>query len=233
MTTLTNVTEIANTKPDDFIAPVCTDEIRIIFQDEHILLIDKPSGLLSLSGKNLLNKDSVHFRLVQDFPTATLVHRLDFGTSGIMLVALNKQVNAELTKQFQAGTITKTYSAILHGCVVQDSGVIEFPIAKDPPNFPLQKICFVTGKHALTRYTVVERSPSPPRTRVLFTPISGRTHQLRIHSREFGHPILGCDLYKNNESQAMAPRLLLHATTIEFTHPITGERICATSPCPF
>ena len=103
---------IAQTKPDDFIAPPCTDEIRILFQDAHILLIDKPSGLLSLSGKNPLNKDSVHFRLVRDFPTATLVHRLDFGTSGIMLVALSKPVNAELTKQFQTGRINKTYRAI-------------------------------------------------------------------------------------------------------------------------
>ncbi|MGV8835970.1 pseudouridine synthase, partial [Cellvibrio sp.] len=119
-------------KPDDFIAPLCTDEIHILFQDDAILLIEKPSGLLSLSGKNPLNKDSVHFRLVQKFPTARLVHRLDFGTSGIMVVALNKQVNAQIGKQFQAGTITKTYTALLHGHVEQDSGVIELPIAKDP-----------------------------------------------------------------------------------------------------
>ncbi|WP_238582277.1 pseudouridine synthase [Cellvibrio sp. OA-2007] len=224
---------IAQTKPDDFIAPLCSDEIRILFQDEHILLIDKPSGLLSLSGKNPLNKDSVHFRLVRDFPTATLVHRLDFGTSGIMLVALSKPVNAELTKQFQTGRINKTYSAILHGHVAHDSGEIELPIAKDPPNFPLQKICFVAGKKSLTQYRVIEHIASPPSTRVLFTPASGRTHQLRIHSREFGHPILGCDLYSNSESRAMAARLLLHATSIEFSHPITNERICATSACPF
>lgn len=220
-------------KIDTFIAPPCTDDIRILFQDEHLLLIDKPSGLLSLSGKNPLNKDSVHFRLVQNFPTATLVHRLDFGTSGIMLVALNKQVNAQLTKQFQVGTISKTYGAILYGHLQQNSGIIDLPIAKDPPNFPLQKICHTTGKKALTQYRVIEPIASPPSTRVLFTPISGRTHQLRIHSRELGHPILGCDLYKNAESQHMAARLLLHATTIEFDHPITGERICGISDCPF
>jgi tRNA pseudouridine32 synthase / 23S rRNA pseudouridine746 synthase len=220
-------------KPDTFIAPPCLDEIRILFQDEHLLLIEKPSGLLSLSGKNPLNKDSVHYRLVQDFPTATLVHRLDFGTSGIMLVALNRQVNALLTKQFQVGTISKTYCAILHGHLIDDSGVIDLAIAKDPPNFPLQKICAATGKNALTHYQVIERITSPPSTRVLFTPISGRTHQLRIHSREFGHPILGCDLYKNTESQAMAPRLLLHATSISFDHPITGNRIEGISDCPF
>ncbi len=220
-------------KPDDFIAPPCTDEIRILFQDDAILLIDKPSGLLSLSGKNPLNKDSVHYRLVQDFPTATLVHRLDFGTSGIMLVALNKQINSQLTKQFQAGTISKTYCAILHGHLAQDSGVIDLPIAKDPPNFPLQKICSATGKNALTHYRVIERIASPPSTRVLFSPASGRTHQLRIHSRELGHPILGCDLYSNAESHALAARLMLHAASIGFDHPITGKRMEWISHCPF
>lgn len=220
-------------KPDTFIAPPCLDEIDILFRDEYLLLINKPSGLLSLSGKNPLNKDSVHFRLVQDFPAATLVHRLDFGTSGIMIVALNKLVNAHIGNQFQAGTIAKTYTALLQGNVEKDSGTIELPIAKDPPNFPLQKICFATGKHALTHYTVIERTTSPAVTRVLFTPISGRTHQLRIHSRELGHPILGCDLYANSDAFAMASRLMLHATIIEFDHPVTGERICAHSVCPF
>jgi len=220
-------------KIDTFIAPPCLDEITILFQDEHLLLINKPSGLLSLSGKNPLNKDSVHFRLVQSFPTATLLHRLDFGTSGIMVVALNKSVNAQIGKQFQAGTVTKTYTALLHGNVAKDSGTIELPIAKDPPNFPLQKICFATGKNALTHYRVIERNASPITTRVLFTPVSGRTHQLRIHSREFGHSILGCDLYASDGIFQMAPRLMLHATTIEFDHPLTGERICGRSVCPF
>lgn len=221
------------TKPDTFIAPPCLNEIDILCQDEHIVLINKPSGLLSLSGKNPLNLDSVHFRLVKQFPTATLVHRLDFGTSGIMIVALNKAVNAHLTKQFQAGTITKTYTAILHGNVKSDSGIIDFPIAKDPPNFPLQKICAESGKPAQTHYSVIDRTTSPSTTRVLFTPLTGRTHQLRIHSRELGHPILGCDLYNNAESFALASRLLLHATTIAFDHPLTGERIERASVCPF
>lgn len=220
-------------KPDTFIAPPCFDDINILFQDEYLLLINKPSGLLSLSGKNPLNKDSVHFRLVQNFPTATLVHRLDFGTSGIMVVALNKTVNAQIGKQFQAGTIAKTYTALLHGHVEQDSGTIELPIAKDPPNFPLQKICFDLGKNAITHYTVIARNSSPATTRVLFTPVSGRTHQLRIHSRELGHSILGCDLYASDEVFQMAPRLMLHATTLEFNHPVTGERVYGRSDCPF
>lgn len=224
------------TKPDNFIAPPCLDEIKILFQDEYLLLINKPSGLLSLSGKNPLNIDSVHFRLVKEFSSATLVHRLDFGTSGIMVVALNKAVNAHIGKQFQAGSVGKRYTALLHGSLAEQRGEIEFPIAKDTENFPLQKICFTSGKPALTHYEVLERITEDDQyesTRVLFTPVSGRTHQLRIHSRELGHPILGCDLYGTIQTRALAPRLMLHATTLEFEHPISGERVLGCCPCPF
>jgi tRNA pseudouridine32 synthase/23S rRNA pseudouridine746 synthase len=218
---------------DSFVAPVCNEQIEILYQDEFIFLINKPSGLLSLSGKNILNKDSVHFRLVQLFPTALMVHRLDFGTSGIMLLALNKSVNANLTRQFQDRSIVKTYMALLHGHLQDDRGCIDAPIAKDKPNFPLLKICHETGKQALSQYEVIERLQDPPGTRVLFTPLTGRTHQLRLHSREIGHPILGCDLYGTKQTENMADRLLLHALTLEFDHPVSGERIRAECPCPF
>lgn len=218
---------------DDFIAPPCADEIRVLYQDEHILLIDKPSGLLSLSGKNPQNWDSVHYRLCQSFPTATLLHRLDFGTSGIMLAALNKGVNGLLTKQFQARTVSKVYIAILEGQLSNDEGVIALPIARDRPNFPRQKICHDTGKPARSEYRVVERLQQPGRCRVRFSPQTGRSHQLRIHSLEIGHPILGCDLYKSEHSQQMADRLLLHASELHFDHPVSGERIRGHSPCPF
>ena len=220
---------------DPFIVPVCDENIEVLYQDEHLLLINKPSGLLTLSGKHPLNKDSVHFRLVKDFSTATMVHRLDFGTSGLLIVALNKVVNAHIGKQFQAQTVSKTYTAILHGDVADDSGCIDKPIAKD--NFPLQKICYETGKPAVSHYEVVKRLVGglgePDSTRVIFKPATGRTHQLRIHSRELGHPILGCDLYATDEAFFMADRLMLHATDIEFNHPVTGERVHGFSPCPF
>ena len=218
---------------DTFVAPSCHDDITILFEDAHILLINKPSGLLSLSGKNPLNKDSVHFRLVQVYPTATMAHRLDFGTSGIMVLALNKAINAELTKQFQARTVRKTYVAILDGHLACEQGLVDLPVAKDSPNFPLQKICYDSGKQALSHYEVVERLQNPRRSRVVFTPDTGRTHQLRIHSREIGHPILGCDLYGSEKTQALASRLLLHALTLEFDHPVSGERVRGLCPCPF
>jgi tRNA pseudouridine32 synthase/23S rRNA pseudouridine746 synthase len=218
---------------DPFIVPVCQEEIEVLYQDQYLLLISKPSALLTLSGKHPLNKDSVHFRLVKDFPTATMIHRLDFGTSGILVVALNKEINAHIGKQFQARNVEKTYTAILHGHLADDNGDIEFPIAKDKPNFPLQKICYETGKKAMTSYEVIERLQEPFATKVKFKPTSGRTHQLRIHSSEMGHPILGCDLYATDEAFFMAKRLMLHATTIEFDHPVTGERLKGFSPCPF
>jgi len=129
------VTKPVPDRVDDFIAPSCNDDIEILFQDESILLINKPSGLLSLSGKNLLNKDSVHFRLVQLFSSVTMVHRLDFGTSGLMVLALKKAVNGNLTRQFQARTVEKTYTALLQGhmsynCFSDGCGKIDLPIAK-------------------------------------------------------------------------------------------------------
>lgn len=186
---------------DTFIAPPCKAAIEILFEDEHLLLINKPSGLLSLSGKNPQNLDSVHYRLVQDFPGCTLVHRLDFGTSGIMVVARNKAINALLCQQFSQRAVSKAYSALLCGHLIDDEGVIDAPIAKDPSIFPLMKICAVSGKPARSRYQVIERlaqqiqGQSVPLTRVRLVPETGRTHQLRIHNQLLGHPILGCDLY--------------------------------------
>jgi tRNA pseudouridine32 synthase/23S rRNA pseudouridine746 synthase len=218
---------------DPFIVPECHQQIGILYQDESLILINKPSGLLTLSGKHPLNKDSVHYRLVQDFPSALMVHRLDFGTSGIMLVALNKAVNALLCKQFSERTVEKSYTAVLYGHLADDEGVIKLAIAKDKDNFPLQKICEVSGKMGESHYRVLERLSDPSRTRVEFTPMTGRTHQLRIHSREIGHPILGCDLYASDEAFFMADRLMLHASALVFDHPLSGERIQVQCECPF
>ncbi|MDF1643360.1 MAG: pseudouridine synthase [Pseudomonadales bacterium] len=218
---------------DPFIVPVCEEQIEILYQDDSLLVINKPTKLLTLSGKHPLNKDSVHFRLVQRFPTATMVHRLDFGTSGILLVALNKEVNAQLGKQFQNRSVKKSYTALLAGQLCNDKGSINYRIAKDKPNFPLQKICSETGKSALTHYEVVERNQVLCSTRVIFSPVSGRTHQLRIHSQTIGHSILGCDLYATDEVFNMADRLMLHASSIEFEHPIKREIFKQYCPSPF
>lgn len=218
---------------DDFIAPICLEQIEILFEDEYLLAINKPSGLLSLSGKNPLNKDSVHYRLVRQHPDIRLIHRLDFGTSGIMLLAKNKVVNANLTKQFQARTVIKRYVSILAHEMLNSEGVIDLPIVKDRLLFPRLKICHQDGKSAQSHYRVIEKLHKPARTRVIFTPLTGRTHQLRLHSQAIGHSILGCDLYGTQVTQAMSTRLLLHALDISFSHPQSQKRMTLTSPCPF
>lgn len=232
-----------NTPPsfivDNFVAPVCNDVVLILYQDADILLIDKPSGLLSLSAKNPLNWDSVHHRLLHGqegvspaFPDAKLPHRLDFGTSGIMVVGLNAQSTRHLNKQFEKGTIQKHYLAMLEGWLTKDEGEITASIAKDRSLFPRVKICELTGKLAISEYTVVERLEQPRRTLVQYRPITGRTHQLRIHSLVIDHPILGCDLYQSEGSEQQANRLLLHASDLYFTHPRTGEAFHGQCPCP-
>jgi len=225
---------------DDFVAPPCSDFVEILYQDDDILLINKPSGLLSLSGKNPLNRDSVHYRLVHGqegvspaFPEAKLPHRIDFGTSGVMVVGLNPASAKHLNKQFQARTVQKRYIAMLEGWVTDDQGRISAAIAKHKDYFPLVKVCPVMGKAAISEYSVLQRLEQPRRSLVQFTPLTGRTHQLRIHSQTFGHPILGCDLYKSDHSEQMAERLLLHASDLYFEHPTSGEPVHGHCPCPF
>ncbi len=227
---------------DTFIAPPCHDEIEILYQDDNLVLINKPAGLLSLSGKNPQNLDSVHHRLVKIFPGCTLIHRLDFGTSGLMVVARNKAINASICQQFSQRTVTKVYSALLCGHLKDNNGVIDAAIAKDPALFPLMSVCSIHGKPARSRYRVVERfyheledGTLLPLTRVELTPETGRTHQLRIHCQQLGHPILGCDLYGGLliPGTERTPRLMLHASELHFVHPIGEALIKASNACPF
>jgi len=227
---------------DTFVAPQCHDEIEILFQDEHLALINKPAGLLSLSGKNPQNLDSVHHRLVRIFPGCTLVHRLDFGTSGLMVIARNKAINAALCQQFSQRTVTKVYVALLCGYVAENEGVIDAAIAKDPALFPLMSICEISEKPARSHYRVLKRFEQKwedgtllPLTRVQLTPETGRTHQLRIHCQQLGHPILGCDLYGGLllPGTEKTPRLMLHASELNFVHPVSGKPVSARCNSPF
>ena len=227
---------------DTFVAPPCRDQITLLYQDEHLLLINKPAGLLSLSGKDPRNLDSVHHRLVQRFPGCTLVHRLDFGTSGLMVVARNKVINAALCQQFSQRTVGKVYTALLCGHLPEDEGIVEAAIAKDPARFPRMSLCARHGKPARSRYRVIDRMYQTREgeralalTRVALTPETGRTHQLRIHCQQLGHPILGCDLYGGLEwpGAEETPRLMLHASVLNFIHPLSGETINARHAAPF
>lgn len=213
--------------------PHCTESVHTLYQDKHILLVNKPSGLLSVPGRHPANKDCLISRVQLDHPDAKIVHRLDMDTSGIMVLALNADSHRHLSRQFEQRQTDKTYTAVAFGLVEQDKGSIDLPIITDWPKRPLQKIDFEQGKQALTHYEVIERCEVSQQSRLLLTPITGRSHQLRIHLAEIGHPILGCDFYAHEQALGMAERLMLHATTLSFKHPETGQLIAGESPCPF
>ncbi len=204
-----------------YIVPHSEEEIVILHEDDDLLLVRKPHLLLSVPGRHPLNHDCLISRLQRDYPGASIVHRLDLDTSGIMVIPLNKACHGHISRQFQQRRVEKSYEAVVWGEVVQDSGEIDLPIATDWPNRPLQMICHERGKAALTRYEVMARLAG--RTRLLLKPVTGRSHQLRIHLRELGHPILGCDMYAHPQALAMSDRLLLHATRLAFEHPASGE----------
>jgi tRNA pseudouridine32 synthase / 23S rRNA pseudouridine746 synthase len=215
------------------ILPLCQDEIGILHQEKSFLMINKPSGLLSVPGRNPANQDSVQTRLAAIYPGSAIVHRLDFDTSGIMVIPLSKTALSEISKQFQSRIIHKTYAAVVAGIVQPDSGAIDLPIVADPDNRPKYKICKVSGKKSLTEFTVIERSITENSTRLFLHPVTGRSHQLRLHLQAIGHPILGDVFYADQESQLKSSRLLLHATEIQFHHPDTQNSVCFNSPVPF
>ncbi len=195
--------------------------LYILYQDEHIMVVNKPSGLLSVPGKAPEHQDSIMARIQRDFPTAESVHRLDMATSGVMVVALNKAAERELKRQFREREPKKSYIARVWGHLEKDEGLIDLPLICDWPNRPKQKVCYDTGKSAQTEYQVISRDEDGS-TRVKLMPITGRSHQLRVHMLEMGHPILGDKFYAHPEAKAMAPRLQLHAQELCIHHPAFG-----------
>lgn len=203
------------------VLPKCEDEVQLLYRDSDFLIINKPTRLLSVPGRHPLNRDSVIVRLQKEFPTAGIVHRLDFDTSGVMVIPRNKRALANISRQFQARTVKKSYTAVVAGVIERD-GMIDLPIAADLDNRPKYKICFETGKKSVTEYAVITRDERARTTRVLLHPVTGRSHQLRLHLQAIGHPILGCEFYADDENKNRVNRLLLHATRLEFLHPLTG-----------
>ncbi|RLA57756.1 MAG: RNA pseudouridine synthase [Gammaproteobacteria bacterium] len=214
-----------------YLVPHSQEEIVILYEDNDLLLVRKPDLLLSIPGRHPLNKDCLITRLQQRYPTASIVHRLDLDTSGIMVIPLNKPTHAHISRQFQERKVEKSYHAVVYGVVEQNEGEVDLPIARDWANRPRQMICQERGKAALTRFAVLQRAAD--RTRLLLKPVTGRSHQLRIHMRELGHPILGCDMYAHKAALVMAERLMLHATSLGFEHPSTGEWLQGECPPDF
>ena len=203
----------------------------MIHRDDHLLLVDKPSGLLSVPGKPAEHADCLETRVKDAHPDALLIHRLDLETSGIMVFALNKNAQKAINRQFEKRIVKKTYIARVAGQVANDEGMIDLPLIADWPNRPMQKVCFETGKPARTHWCVLEREKDA--TRVELSPETGRSHQLRVHMKELGHPILGDPFYASEAAYHAAPRLQLHALVLELRHPIGGEWHKWRAPCPF
>jgi tRNA pseudouridine32 synthase/23S rRNA pseudouridine746 synthase len=224
---------MADSVHDLFVLPPCEGQLTILQEDPDFLLVDKPTRLLSVPGRNPLNSDCVISRLQRDYPGAAIVHRLDFDTSGIMVVPLNKAALSHISRQFEQRTTRKIYQAMVHGLMAEDTGRIDLPIAPDPDHRPRYKICSETGKPSVTDYRVLARDSERNTTRVELNPVTGRSHQLRLHLQAIGHPILGCEFYADDAARLAADRLLLHARELEFVHPRTGDRVAGCSPVPF
>ena len=201
--------------------------LDIVYQDDAILVLNKPYGLLSVQGKPLHHKDCLEFRVKDVWPEATAVHRLDHSTAGPILFAMNEALKSEISKQFQARTVRKVYRADVWGHVAEDEGVIDVPLRKNWQDSPRQMVCYERGKRAVTRWKVLSREEGF--TRLELYPETGRTHQLRLHTLHIGHPILGDELYAPDPAYEAAPRLLLHASELAFEHPVSGETVSFTS----
>jgi len=194
-------------------------------------MIDKPAGLLSVPGRGPEKADCVVSRLQNELDEVFTVHRLDMATSGVMVFARTKEVQRNLSMQFEKRLCHKTYIAHVWGVPLPEQGSIDLPLITDWPNRPRQKVDHEIGKQSLTEYEVL--SDTVTGVEVRLTPITGRSHQLRVHMSAIGHAILGDQLYAHDEAKAAAPRLCLHAYSLKFDHPISGVRSEFSTVCPF
>ena len=206
------------------------DPLDVVHLDHEILVVNKPSGLLSVPGRGALLADCLITRIQSEYPTALLVHRLDRDTSGVMVFALSPNAQRHLGLQFEKRQTKKTYVARVWGQIKADTGTVDLPIIVDWPNRPKQMICHETGRAAVTDWQVINRNRGE--TRVKLSPKTGRSHQLRIHMLALGHPILGDLFYGTPESQE-ATRLMLHSHRLRLRHPDGGEMMDFRAKLPF
>lgn len=193
--------------------------MNLIYHDDFLLVVNKPAGLLAVPGRGKDKQDCLSVRLQQQFLDALVVHRLDMATSGLMVFARGAEIQRRLSQMFRERGVEKRYEAVAAGSLMPETGEVGFPLAADWPNRPLQKIDMQSGKPSLTRYRLLAYDAATNTSHVELEPVTGRTHQLRVHMAAIGHPILGDALYGD---AASAPRLLLHATSLRFAHPLTG-----------
>ena len=222
--------------PDFIYLPSMSPYLDIIYQDNDIVVLNKASGILSVPGRLLEHQDCLETRVQRVLPSATIVHRLDMATSGLMVMALNKPAHVAISRQFEQRKIQKNYLARVFGKVEKTEGSINLPLICDWPNRPKQMVDHENGKQSLTHFRVLSHCDSvneQASTFVELTPVTGRSHQLRVHMLAIGHPILGDRLYAPKDALAMRNRLQLHAFNLSFFHPTTEQAITFNAPCPF
>ncbi len=207
--------------------------------DAHLLVVEKPAGLLAVPGRGEDKQDCLSARLQAAYPDALVVHRLDMATSGLVVFARSPAVQRRMGDAFADRAVHKAYEAVVSGLpagtAIDAEGwhTIDLPLGADWPRRPMQKVDAEAGKPSLTRWRPLSHDPAACTTRVRLSPVTGRTHQLRVHLQAIGHPILGDALYAPAAVQAAAPRLLLHAALLAFAHPVTGAPLQFRSTAPF
>jgi len=212
--------------------PPLNNGLEVLYLDEYLIIVNKPSGLLSVPGRGIEKSDCLLSRVKIEYPNADIVHRLDMPTSGIIIFSLQTDIQKSLSKLFEQRKINKQYIAKVHGELECSSGIINLPLIADWPNRPKQKVDFMSGKPSKTDYQLIS-TDSNTNSIVKLLPITGRSHQLRVHMAALGNPILGDTLYGNDESSEASSRLLLHAENISFIHPATDVEISINCPADF
>jgi len=203
----------------------------ILFADDHMVVADKPAGLLSVPGRGADKQDCLMARIQAEFSDALTVHRLDMATSGLIVLGRGREAQRTLSIAFSERRVDKRYVAVVAGQVSADEGEVDLPLIADWPNRPKQRVDLDIGKPSLTRYRVLARQDG--RTRVELEPVTGRSHQLRVHMAALGHPIFGDVFYAPPEIAEPCDRLMLHAERIAVPHPETGTKMTFASPAPF
>lgn len=207
------------------------EAIPVLYRDDDFMVLNKPSGLLHVPGRDPRLSDCLDSRMRLIYPTASVIHRLDRDTSGVVVMGLNKIAHAAIAIQFENRTTEKSYIARVYGDVIGGEGFIDLPLAIDLDRKPRHRVDHINGRSAQTKWRVIAREGDA--TRLHLSPLTGRTHQLRVHMVSLGHPILGDPLYAEGDALAASPRLQLHAASLSFRHPKTGELCTFTADAPF
>jgi len=224
---------MSNSVEDLAVLPASSEPYQIVYEDDVLLVVNKPAKLLTVPGRHPQNQDCLIRRVQREFPFAEVVHRLDYDTSGLLVLPLTKRVLSDISKQFQARSVTKHYVALVEGKLAKAKGVIDLPLAADEQQRPLYKVCQQQGKPSQTRYQLLSYNSAANQSRVQLEPVTGRSHQLRVHMLALGHAMLGDTLYAPADVAAKSPRLMLHAEYIRFVHPLSRAVLEFTAAAPF